>query len=101
LDKLFRHFDILVKETEGLKIGFQLYVTLFDFESSVDSLFLHPPKPDNSQFTFKVSDLKPTTTLKNKALNDYIDQLVGYEKLYGEVGEAFCLLYKKNVGQGF
>ena len=102
LDKLFRHFNILVEETKSLKIEFQLYIMLLDFHSSNDSLFLHPPEPDNKQFPFKISDLKPTTTLKNKALNDYIDSLVGYEKLYGAGGDqAFCLLYKANVGQPF
>jgi hypothetical protein len=102
LDKLFRHFDILVEETKSLKIEFQLYIMLLDFHSANDSLFLHPPEPNNSQFSFKVSDLKSTTTLKNKSLNEYIDHLLGYEKMYGPGGdEAFCLLLKKNVGQPF
>jgi len=102
LDKLFRHFDILVEETKSLNIEFQLYIMLLDFHSANDSLFLHTPEPDNKQFPFKVSDLKSTTTLKNKALNDYIDNLVGYEKMYGPGGdEAFCLLFKKNVGVPF
>src|ERR1700754_711946 len=98
LDKLFRHFDILVDKTENLKIEFQLYAVLVDYDSRSDTLFLHPPKPNNSQFPFKVSDLKSTTTLTNKSLNDYIDHLVGYEKRYGQAGEAFCLIYKVNIG---
>lgn len=102
LDKLFRHFDILVEETKNLEIDFQLYIMLFDFDSGSDSLFLHTLEPDNKQFTFKVSDLKSNTTLKNKSLNDYIDQFFGYEKLYGEGGnEGFCLIFKKNVGVPF
>jgi len=101
LDMLFRHFDILVKKTKGLKTGFQLYAVLLDYHSTSDALFLHPPKPDGDQFPFKISDLKLTTTLTNKSLNDYIDHLDGYEKRYGQAGEAFCLLFKKNVGQPF
>lgn len=101
LDKLFRHFDILSDKTTELKADFQLYAVLLDFDSSSDALFLHTPNPANSQFPFKVSDLQLKTTLKNKRLDDYINDLEGYEKLYGQAGEAFCLLFKKNVGQPF
>ncbi|WP_428331386.1 hypothetical protein [Mucilaginibacter sp.] len=102
LDKLFKHFDILVEETKSLGIEFQLYIMLLDFHSANDSLYLHPPVPNNKRFPFKISDLKSTTTLKNKAINNYIDNLVGYEKMYGSGGdEAFCLLFKKNVGVPF
>lgn len=95
LDKLFRHFDILVEKTKDLKFEFQLYAILLDFNSHSDALFLHKPNPNNSQFPFQVSDLQLTTTLKNQALNDYIDQLTDYKKLYGVADEAFCLLFKK------
>ncbi|HTD98144.1 MAG TPA: hypothetical protein VK668_02615 [Mucilaginibacter sp.] len=101
LDKLFRHFDILVEKTKTLEVEFQLYAVLVDHHSRSDALFLHTPRPNNSQFPFKISDLKSTTTLTNKSLNDYIDHLAGYEKRYGIAGEAFCLIYKANVGQPF
>ena len=101
LDKLLRHFDILVERTKNLKSDFQLYTVLLDFDSSSDALYLHTPNPNNSQFPFKVSDLSLTTTLKNQQLNDYIGGLDGYEKLYGQAGEAFCLMFKKDVGQPF
>ncbi|GAB4021572.1 hypothetical protein GCM10028808_66830 [Spirosoma migulaei] len=101
LDKLFRHFDLLVEKTKILKKGFQLYAIVLDFDSHSDALFLHTPNPNNSQFPFKVSDLQLTTTLTNKQLNDYINNLDGYEKLYGQAGEAFCLLYRKHAGQSF
>jgi hypothetical protein len=101
LDKLFRHFDILVNKTKNLKSNFQLYAVLLDFDSASDALFLHTPNPNNSQFPFKVSDLKSVSTLRNKQLDDYINSLEGYEKLYGEAGEAFCLIFKKEVGLPF
>jgi hypothetical protein len=101
LDKLFRHFDLLVDKTKGLKTDYQLYSILLDFNSHSDALFLHTPNPNNSQFPFKISDLQLTTTLTNNQLDDYINNLDGYEKLYGQAGEAFCLIYKKNVGQPF
>jgi hypothetical protein len=101
LDKLFRHFDILVDRTKKLKTDFQLYSVLLDFDSSSDALFLHTPNPNNSQFPFKIPDLKLTTTLTNQQLNDYINNLEGYEKLYGNADEAFCLIFRKNVGQPF
>lgn len=101
LDKLFRHFSILADQTKNLKTDFQLYAVLLDFDSSSDALFLHTPTPNNSQFPFKVSDLSLTTTLRNEQLNNYIAGLEGYEKLYGQADEAFCLLFKKNVGPPF
>jgi hypothetical protein len=102
LDKLFRHFDLFVDKTKKLKTDFQLYAILFDFDSYCDALFLHTPNPNKSQFPFEIPDLQTTTILKNKQLNDYINNLTGYEKLYGSGGEeSFCLLYKKNIGKPF
>src|SRR6476646_8476013 len=94
LDKLFRHFDLLVKKTSDLSLDFQLYAVLLDFDSASDALFLHTPNPNNSQFPFKVSDLQSTTTLTNRQLDNYINSLEGYEKLYGQTGYAFCLIFK-------
>lgn len=101
LDKLFRHFELLVDKTKGLKNDFQLYSILLDYDSYSDALFLHTPNPNNSQFPFKISDLQPTTTLTNKQLDGYINNLDGYEKLYGHADEAFCVIFKKNVGHPF
>jgi hypothetical protein len=101
LDKLFRHFDILADRAKEIKTDFQLYSVLLDFDSSSDALYLHTPNPNNSQFPFKIADLKSITTLKNEQLNEYITNLDGYEKLYGQAYEGFCLLFKKNVGQPF
>lgn len=101
MDKLFRHFELLIDKTKKLKQDFQLYSILLDFDSHSDALFLHTPNPDNNQFPFKISDLTLETTLTNKQLIDYINNLEDYKKLYGKAGEAFCLIYKKNVGQPF
>ena len=101
LDKLFRHFDFLVDKTVKNEFEYQLYSVLMDFNSSADALFLHTPENNNGQFPFKIEDLSETTTLKNKALDVYINNLVGYESLYGQANQAFCLLYKKNVGLPF
>ena len=99
LDKLFRHFGILAEITKELKTNFQLYAVLLDYDSGSDALFLHPPHSDNDEYQYL--DLQLTTTLTNKLLNGYIDNLTGYEKRYGQGGEAFCLLFKENVGQPF
>jgi len=101
LDKLFRHFDILVDKTKNIKTNFQLYAILVDKHSRSDALFLHTPNPNNSQFPFKVANLKLTTTLTNKPLNEYIGNLVGYEKRYGQAAEAFCLIFEENIEQAF
>lgn len=101
LDKLFRHFDLLADKTESLKADFQLYVVLLDFDSYSDALYLHTPNPNNSQFPFKIENLKRESTLKNKELNGYINSLGEFEKLYGNAEEAFCILYRKQIGIGF
>ncbi|MGZ3763146.1 MAG: hypothetical protein ACXVB0_10455 [Mucilaginibacter sp.] len=101
LDKLFRHFDILAAKTKNLETEFHLYAILLDHDSYSDALFLHPPRLNTDQFRYKISDLELTTTLTNKSLNDYIDNLDGYEKRYGQADEAFCFIFKKNVGQPF
>jgi hypothetical protein len=101
LDKLLRHFNMLEEKTSLLKIDFQLYAIILDRDSSSDALFLHTPNPNNTQFPFKIPELELTTTLTNKELNTYLDNLVGYEKLFGKADEAFCLLFKKNVGKPF
>ena len=101
LDKLFRHFDILVEKTKTLKSEFQLYAILLDHDSYSDALFLHTPNSNNTQFPFEIPNLQLTTTLTNNSLNDYINRLAGYEKRYGQAGEAFCLIFKKNTGKAF
>jgi len=96
LDKLFRHFDILAEETKNLDVDFQLYIMLLDFHSASDSLYLHPPESAANRFPFKFSDLQPNSTLINRELDNYINNLNGFEKLYG-VGrsEAFACYSKK------
>lgn len=101
LDKLFRHFDLLAEKTKALKNDFQLYAILLDFDSAHDALFLHTSNPNNSQFPFEIPDLTPTSTLTNKPLNAYINALKGYERLYGNADEAFCLLFRKDIGIPF
>lgn len=101
LDKLFRHFDLLVDKTRRLKKPFQLYAILLDYDSSSDALFLHTPNPNNSQFPFTIESLSSATTLTNIALDNYINNLKGFEKLYGKAEENFCLLYRKDVGVAF
>jgi len=97
LDKLFRHFEVLADRSQDLK-HLQVYAVVLDFDSSSDALFLQKPMFDNSQFPFKVDKLSKTSTLTNDLLNYYISNLKGYQKLYGKADEAFCLLYKSNVG---
>lgn len=92
---------MLAEKTALLTFEFQLYTIILDFNSSGDALFLHTPHPDNDQFPFEVETLSTTSTLTNKALDDYINQIDKYEKLYGPANQAFCLLYIKSVGEPF
>ena len=98
LEKLFRHFEILAENTKYLKSEFQLFILLLDFDSHSDAIYLHTPNPNNSEFPIKWKDVSQTNTLTNTELRNHIEQLSGYEKLYGKAEEAFCILYRKNVG---
>lgn len=101
LDKLFRHFDILVDKSRALKTDFQLYAILLDFDSSSDALFLHTPNPNGSIFPYEIPLLTSNSSLTNKLLNNYLNKLTGYKILYGEADENFCLIYKENIGYQF
>lgn len=98
LNKLFRHFDLLIEKAVSLETDYQIWATVLDFDSYSDALYLHTPNPNRNNFPYKLSRLSKTSSLTNKALIDYIDNLDGYEKLYGYGNEPFCLLYKKNIG---
>jgi hypothetical protein len=99
LDKLFRHFEILVERTKNIKTDFQLYAIILDFNSSSDALFLNTLNSNLRKKPFKISELKIESNLTNKLLDDYIKNLSGYEILYGRGRENFCLIYKENIGQ--
>ncbi|GGE49960.1 hypothetical protein EV200_109119 [Pedobacter psychrotolerans] len=98
LDKLFRHFDLLSDRAKSLTVDFQIWITILDNDSASDALFLHTPNPNQNNFPWKISGLSETSTLTNQRLIDYINNLVGYEKLFGNADEAYCVLYKKNIG---
>jgi hypothetical protein len=97
LDMLFRHFDILVDRTKELDVKFQLYALINNDHSRSYALYFHRPDP----LLFDTSNLQTTTTLTNEPLNNYINNLQGYEKRYGKWHEEFCLLFKVNIGQPF
>ncbi len=102
LDKLFRHFNLLASLCENLKIEFQLFAILYDFDSSQDALYLHTPNPNGSQFPLVFENIKSDLTLSNEKLISYIKTLNSFEKLFG-LGcddDAFCILYKKEIGIG-
>ena len=101
VNKLFKHFAFLIEKTNNLNFDFQLYAVILDFHSSSDAIFLHIPDYNNGQFPFKVEDLSAVTTLKNEALDGYLNNLNGYEKLYGHARQAFCLIYRKGHGRPF
>jgi len=101
LDKLFRHFDLLAEKINETQSGNTLYAIILDFSSSGDAIFIDRKNSVNENLTFKVEDLSKTSTLTNKALNEYLEKLTGYEKLYGQANEAFCFLYMKNSGNTF
>ena len=88
---------MLAEQSQDLK-HLQVYAVILDFDSSSDALFLQKPTQDNWPFLFKLEDLSEKSTLTNIMLNEYLSNVEGHEKLYGKAKEAFCLLYKTNVG---
>jgi hypothetical protein len=98
LDKLFRHFEILVEKSKHLKIEFQLFVLILDNDSSSDAVYLHTPNPNAGDFLLTWENISEKCTLKNKDLIEYVNQLSKYEKLYGVADEPFCILLGKNIG---
>ncbi|WP_461791427.1 hypothetical protein [Pedobacter sp.] len=98
LDKLFRHFELLEQKVKCLETDFQIWATILDSESANDALFLHTPNPNHDNFPWIIKQLKKESTLTNSNLDKYLNELQGYEKLYGQADEPFCVLYKKNVG---
>ena len=98
LDKLFRHFEILVQKSKDLKIEFQLFALILDNHSASDAVFLHTQNPNASDFPLTWKNISEKCTLKNKNLIEYINQLNEYEKLYGVADEPFCILLGKNIG---
>jgi len=101
LDKLFRHFDLLDEKIDETQSDNKLYAIILDHNSGSDAIFIDHKNSVNKNLTFTVEDLLKTSTLTNKALNEYIEKLTGYEKLYGQANEAFCLLYKKDRNSVF
>ena len=98
LDKLFRHFDLLIEKAKTLKTDYQIWATLFDKDSSSDALFLHTPNPNNNNFPWKIKDLSVKSNLTNLDLDNYIRALKGYRILYGQAGEKYCVIFKDEVG---
>jgi hypothetical protein len=102
LDKLFRHFEILAEKLKVFRKEFHLFALLNDYESKYDSLYIHTSNPNqHGRFPLEWPYLSITDTLTNKNLQVYLDNLVGYVKLYGKCAdknETYCLLYKNNVG---
>ncbi len=98
LDKLFRHFEILIENAKWIKTEFQLFALILDNNSESDAVYLHSPNPNNSDFPIVWDDLSEECTLKNNDLIAYLDQLTQYDKLYGVRRKPFCILIPKNVG---
>jgi hypothetical protein len=98
LDKLFRHFEILIENSKWLKTDFQLFALILDKSSLYDAVFLHTPNPNDTEFPLTWDNLSQECTLKNDSLVEYLGRLPRYEKLYGVAGEPFCILIAPNTG---
>ncbi len=97
LDKLMRHFEYAVNDLALADAGYQICAVLLNTSSSSDALFLNQAESSDNLFSLNKSDLSDQSTLTNKQLNDYIENLKGYKKLYGTAAEPFCLIYKSGI----
>lgn len=98
LDKLFRHFELLIERAENLKTDYQIWATLLDRDSSSDALFLHTPNPNHDNFPWKIKGLSEESNLTNLELEKYLRNLNGYRIFYGQAEENFCVIFKDKVG---
>lgn len=98
LDKLFRHFELLEQKASLLSSQYQIWATILDYDSQSDALYLHTPNPNKANFPLKIKALAEQSTLMNKDLENYLSNLNGYQRLYGQGDEAFCIVYKTGVG---
>ncbi|GGK89669.1 hypothetical protein ACD591_08045 [Rufibacter glacialis] len=99
LDTLFRNFDLYPNRLKLIEKPFQLFIQLYDYDSSDDAIFIHTENPNQDNFPYKI-DLMDKCTLKNQELIKYINQKGGFEKLFGIAdNEGYCLLYKKGIGE--
>lgn len=99
LDKLFKHFDILQEKAKSLKTDYQIWVTLLDYDSNSDALFLHTPNPKEDNFPWGIKNLTQTNNLTNTELAHYVNNLSGYKILFGQADENYCVIYKENIGR--
>jgi hypothetical protein len=83
LDKLFRHFNNLEKETRKLKKNFQLHAVILDKSSEYDAVFVNTPNPNREDYLWQYESLDTKSNLTNSQLEKYLDSLDGYEKFYG------------------
>ncbi|GHT22369.1 hypothetical protein FACS189430_04040 [Bacteroidia bacterium] len=98
LDKLFRHFAYIEEKIKSYHSEFQFFILLLDYNAASDAIFLHTPNPNKNNFPLQWENLTNESTLTNKQLVDYVKKLEGYEILYGTADEAFCILFKKGIG---
>lgn len=95
LDKLFRHVDLLAEKINETQSGNKIYAIILDYSSSSDAIFIDRKNSVNENLTFKVEDLSGISTLTNKALNEYLDELTGYENSAGRLERLFVLFIRR------
>lgn len=99
LDTLFRNFDLYPDRLKLIEKPFQLFIQLYDYESSDDAVFIHTENPNQDNFPYKTV-LTDKCTLNNQQLIKYINQKEGFEKLFGIAdNEGYCLLFKHGIGE--
>jgi hypothetical protein len=98
LDKLFRHFDILSNKAKILNREYQIWITILDYESYDDALFLHTANPNQDNFPYKISGLSEKSNFTNSKLVEYLKKYPTYKMMYGVADENYCVIYKDNIG---
>lgn len=106
LDKLFRHYELLVNESSNFPDGFQVWAFISENTSYDDGLYIHTPNPNKNEFPHKYSNYSLVSNFKNKNLDTYLEGLTDYKRIYLQFitdGESkiknYCALYKIGVGE--
>lgn len=98
LDKLFRHFELLMHKAENLKTDYQLWAMVHDRNSAMDAIYLHTPNPDAESFPLVFPELSEQSNFTNHELQQYLDNLSGYRIYYVQADENFCIVFKDTAG---
>ncbi|QNF34635.1 hypothetical protein HUW51_18580 [Adhaeribacter swui] len=101
LDSLIKHFNSFEESLNSYPKPFHLFAIIHDYDSSDDAVYIHTSNPNQNNFPLSV-EAATVSNLKNHHLQNYLDSLSSFEKIYCQsLEENYCIVFKNNIGQEF